>query len=85
MLHTTLGSPPARSGEGGAADLFRKGQRNVEANPKPHSETVKDDSGLLEDAIKVDTDSIMQENRARLDTTNMARMISWRCPPSFLF
>ena len=85
MLHTTLGSPPARSGKGGAADLLGEGKRNVEANPKPHSETVKDDSGLLDDAIKVDTDSIMQESRARLVTKNMARMISWRCPPSFLF
>ena len=58
--------------------MLGEGKRNVEANPKPHSETVKDDSGLLEDATKVDTDSIMQESRARLDTMNMARMTSWR-------
>ena len=60
--------------------MLRKDQYRVEANLKPLSETVRDDSDLLEDAIGVDTDSIMQESRARLDTMNMARITSHKCP-----
>ena len=60
--------------------MLRKDQYRVEANLKPLSETVRDDSDLLEDAIGVDTDSIMQESRARLDTMNIARITSHKYP-----
>ena len=60
--------------------MLGKDQYHVEANLKPLSETVRDDSDLLEDAIGVDTDSIMQESRARLDTMNIARITSHKYP-----
>ena len=60
--------------------MFRKDQYHVEANLKPLSETVQDDSDLLEDVTRVDTDNIMQESRARLDTMNIARITSHKYP-----